>query len=157
MRKAFRCVAASVGPALFALAVPTAAQAPEGAAAMDPEKRLQALEQLAKTLKEADANEDGSTTKEEFATHRAEQFSKLDRNEDGVINKKDKPRRGPVRKKKMGEALAKIIPQYDTDLDGTVTRAEWNAQKRDPFEMLDANGNGAIETTEIPQPPAGEN
>jgi len=149
-------------PALFAAialvpatAIVPAAQAQNADAPgkTSPEQMQKALGQLSKMLKDADANEDGSTTKQEFATHRAEQFSRLDANSDGVINKKDKPRRGPIRKKKRGQALSKVIPQYDTDLDGTVTRAEWNTLKRDPFEMLDANGDGAIETAEIPAVP----
>lgn len=139
--------------ALLLSAGPAMAQDAPDPANMDPEKMQEALGQLTKMLKDADANEDGSTTKEELAKHRANQFSKLDRNDDGVINKKDLPR-GPVRKKKFGEALEKVIPQFDTDLDGTVTRAEWNTQKRDPFELLDADGNGAIETSEIPALPA---
>ncbi|MEE4537705.1 MAG: hypothetical protein V2J51_04340 [Erythrobacter sp.] len=142
----FSCLA---GAALFA-AAPLAAQPGD----MDPEKMQAALEQLTKMLKEADANEDGSTTREEFARYRADRFSKLDRNGDGVVNGKDAPR-GPVPKKKFGEAIDKASAQFDTDLDGTVTRAEWNAMKRDPFEMLDANGNGAIEASEIPSLPAG--
>jgi len=145
--------ALSISAALTFIAAPALAQDAASMADRDPEQMQKALGQLSKMLKDADANEDGSTTKQEFATHRAEQFSKLDANSDGVINTKDKPRRGPIRKKKMGEALAKVIPQYDTDLDGTVTRVEWNTLKADPFELLDANGDGAIETAEIPAVP----
>ena len=147
----FCSLAVTVGLALASPIAPAFAQEE-----MSPEQMQKALEQLSEMLKDADANEDGSTTKEEFAKHRGEMFSKLDRNEDGVINKSDVPKRGPVRKKKMKEAIAKVVPQYDTDLDGTVTRVEWNTQKRDPFELLDANGNGAIETDEIPTLPPAE-
>ena len=132
-------------------AAPLAAQDGPNPEDLDPEQMAKMLEQLGKMLKDADANEDGKTTKAELTEHRAEMFSKLDRNDDGVINRKDKPR-GPVRRKKFGEVLDGVIPQFDTDLDGTVTRTEWNTQKRDPFELLDANGDGAIETSEIPTP-----
>ncbi|MEO0590411.1 MAG: hypothetical protein AAFZ11_07600 [Pseudomonadota bacterium] len=135
--------------ALFAGNVPASAQDAANPADMDPEQMAQALEKLTKMLTDADANEDGKTTREELAKARGDQFSKLDRNDDGVVNSKDKPR-GPVRRGKFGEALEQVTNQFDTDLDGTVTRAEWNTLKVDPFEMLDANGDDAIDQSEIP-------
>ena len=135
--------------ALLAGGASVAAQDAPNPADMDQEKMAEQLETLTKMLTDADANEDGKTTREELAMARGDQFSKLDRNDDGVINSKDKPR-GPVRRGKFGEALEKVTKQFDTDLDGTVTRAEWNTQKVDPFEMLDADGDGAISQSEIP-------
>ena len=135
--------------ALIAGGASVAAQDAPNPANMDPEKMAEQLETLTKMLTDADANEDGKTTREELAKARGDQFSKLDRNDDGVINSKDKPR-GPVRRSKFSEALEKVTKQFDTDLDGTVTRAEWNTLKMDPIEMLDANGDGAIDQSEIP-------
>lgn len=141
---------ALLGAAAWAL--PAAAQDAPATAQMEPAQMEKRLAQLTKMLTEADANEDGKTTKEELAKHRADQFSKLDRNSDGVVSTKDKPR-GPIMKKKYSEVFDQVVPQYDTDLDGTITRAEWNTMKRDPFAMLDANGDGAIEhKSEIPTP-----
>ena len=135
--------------ALIAGGASLAAQDAANPANMDPEKMAEQLETLTKMLTDADANEDGKTTREELAKARGDQFSKLDRNSDGVVNAKDKPR-GPVRRGKFSEALEKVTKQFDTDLDGTVTRAEWNTLKADPFEMLDANGDDAIDQSEIP-------
>ena len=135
--------------ALLAGVASVSAQDAPNPANMDPEKMAEQLEKLTKMLTDADANEDGKTTREELAKARGDQFSKLDRNDDGVINSKDKPR-GPVRRGKFSEALEQVTKQFDTDLDGTITRAEWNTLKADPFEMLDANEDGAIDQSEIP-------
>lgn len=137
--------------ALMAGSASVTAQDAPNPANMDPEKMAETLEKLTKMLNDADENEDGKTTREEFAKSRADQFSKLDRNDDGVINSKDKPR-GPVRRGKFSEALEQVTKQFDTDLDGTITRVEWNTQRVDPFEMLDANEDGAIDQSEIPSP-----
>lgn len=110
------------------------------------------LAQVNELLADADADKDGTVTRSEMAKHRADQFSKLDRNDDGVVNKKDKPR-GPVRKRKFGEALEKIVPMYDTDQDGTMTRAEWNAPDKDIFSKLDRNGDDIIDASEMPPKP----
>ena len=151
MTKTLTAKAALAACALVVGMSPLAAQDAPAPADMDPEKMAEMLEKLTKMLTDADANEDGKTTKEEFAQHRGEMFSKLDRNDDGVINRKDKPK-GPIRKKKYSEALDAVLPQFDKDLDGTITRVEWNTMERDPFAMLDANGDGAIEKSEIPSP-----
>lgn len=154
MTKRISLLAQASCAALMTIAAATSAafaQDMPNPAEMDPEKMAEQLERLTKMLTDADANEDGKTTREELAKARGDQFSKLDRNDDGVINNKDKPR-GPVRRAKFSEALEKVIPQFDADLDGTVTRAEWNTQEIDPFEMLDADGDGAISQSEIPTP-----
>ena len=131
----------------LALAVLACAGAPALAQQPSPEQ----LEQVTKMFKEADANDDGKTTREEMNAHRANTFARLDMNSDGVVNASDKPR-GPVRAKKYGEAFGKVVPQFDKNGDGTLTKQEWNTQEMDVFGMLDANGDGAIETAELPNP-----
>lgn len=149
MTKSLFLKASLASLAFLAGNAPAIAQDAASPADMDPEQMAEALETLTKMLTDADANEDGKTTREELAKARGDQFSKLDRNSDGVVNNKDKPR-GPVRRGKFSEALEKVTKQFDTDLDGTVTRAEWNMLKADPFDMLDANGDDAIDQSEIP-------
>lgn len=114
------------------------------------------IEQVTNLLKEADANEDGKTTRAELDAHRADMFDKLDRNNDGIVSEADKPRLR-IPRKKFNEAYDKVVPKFDKDGDGTLSKAEWNTQEVDIFELLDANGDGAIAASEIPSaPPADE-
>ena len=126
-----------------------AALSPVPAAAQEPEQ----LEQLTQLLKDADANGDGKTTRAELDQHRADIFAKLDTNDDSVVTKGDVPR-GPVRKAKYSEAFDKIVPKFDKNGDGVLTQEEWNEQDVDIFALLDADGDNAIDASEIPSPPA---
>ena len=102
-------------------------------------------------MREADTNDDGQITAEEFAAANpdapADLFTHLDQNEDGVLTPDDRPegRRGP----------GMDIGRCDTDEDGQVTEDEFAAANPDApadlFTHLDQNGDGVLTPDDRPE------
>jgi len=98
---------------------------------------------------EADLNGDGKTSRAELNQHRAQMFAKLDRNEDGTIDRSDRPRL-PILQRKYDPAFKQVSSIFDSNDDGRVTLDEWNRSDPDIFALLDANGDGMIARSELP-------
>ncbi|MBA4040431.1 MAG: hypothetical protein C0474_01235 [Sphingobium sp.] len=116
-----------------------------GSARPSPEAR----EKIAKMMIEADLNGDGKTSRAELNQHRAQMFAKLDRNEDGTIDRSDRPRL-PILQRKYDPAFKQVSSIFDSNDDGRVTLDEWNRSDPDIFALLDANGDGMIARSELP-------
>jgi Ca2+-binding EF-hand superfamily protein len=109
----------------------------------------QTIDRVARLIQAADANADGDVTQDEFRAFRAKQFPRLDRNKDGMISIADVPERlqNRIRDKiENGDVIAgfdldgnkqvsreefergptKIFDTYDTDKDGTISKAEFS-------------------------------
>jgi len=107
------------------------------------------------TFEEVDANADGKLTKEEMADHRRTQFMKLDGNGDGQVSEAEM-REGMMAKsedrmeKRINQMMkrhdangdkqlsvdeikpkraGKMFDRVDTDKDGAISRAEFDAMK----------------------------
>lgn len=111
----------------------------------------EALEKIAEMMTEADLNGDGKTSRAELNQHRAQMFAKLDRNEDGVVDKADSPKI-PLAKRKFEPAFEQVKSIFDSNKDGRVTLAEWNRTDPDIFALLDANEDGVVTRSELPTP-----
>ncbi len=135
--------------AFFALLVVTSL--PMSAAAQSVEPRPEMLEKVAKMMIEADLNGDGKTSRRELDQHRAEVFARLDRNADGTIDRNDRPRL-PIMQRKYDPAFRQVSSIFDRNDDGRVTFAEWNRSDPDIFALLDADGDGMIARSELPDP-----
>jgi hypothetical protein len=96
----------------------------------------------------SDANSDGKITRDEFRGARAKTFGKLDRNSDGFVDEKDKPRRLRARQQD-DERMAALRKELDTDGDGRVSRAEFDSGPMPAFERADANKDGELDADEI--------
>lgn len=112
-----------------------------------------------KRLKKWDADQDGSVTRTEFdlahqkwpTPRRDKVFKKLDRNGDGVIDRRDRP------SKREGDRL---MASLDLDRDGRVTPDEWAAaphlekvpqeRRERMFQRLDKNGDGVLSKEDRP-------
>lgn len=109
----------------------------------------EALGKIAEMMTEADLNSDGRTSRVELNQHRAQMFAKLDRNEDGTIDKQDSPKI-PSAKRKFEPAFAQVKSIFDSNEDGRVTLDEWNRSDPDIFAMLDRNEDGSVTRAELP-------
>lgn len=88
----------------------------------------------------ADANNDGSITREEFLARPAAAFDRLDANHDGVISGAERPARGDGPRGERGDHRA----EFDANNDQQISRAEWTAMGDRMFQHLDSNNDGRI-------------
>lgn len=101
----------------------------------------------AKMLKQADANKDGIVTSAEAKANRAKIFGKMDRNDDGKVNKSDRP--SLAGKGKFDKAFAKASASADANRDGTITQSEWESAQSAQFRKLDLKKDGKLDKTEM--------
>jgi EF hand len=98
----------------------------------------------------ADANHDGNITRAEFDAARGGHFTQMDANHDGSLSADERPQHGPPPGAAPGGGdHAAHGPRGDTNGDGVISRAEFDAQGADMFARLDADHNGAISQAEI--------
>ncbi|MBL8270670.1 EF-hand domain-containing protein [Steroidobacter sp.] len=99
-------------------------------------------------LEKADTNKDGSVTREEYIAARAERFTKLDRNSDGVIDSSDVPEQLAARRQKKGGGDF-LLEQFDTDGDGKVTREEFVNGPTLLFDRADTDKSNVLDPQEL--------
>ncbi len=89
----------------------------------------------------ADANHDGAITRAEFEAARAARFTQMDADHNGTLSASEMPQR---RAQPAGGQL-----RGDANGDGSVSRAEWDAEGARMFSRLDANNDGSISQAEL--------
>jgi Ca2+-binding EF-hand superfamily protein len=122
-------------------------------------------------LKSADLNKDGVIDQTEFQQSRDKWFADLDTNKDGYVTadelkafgdkmhaewakkhadqaSNDKPADA---NKKRGDFSQRILERVDSDKDGKISKAEFDAEGSKLFAKLDENGDGKIAANEMPQ------
>ena len=121
-------------------------------------------------LKSADLNKDGVIDQTEFQQSRDKWFADLDADKDGFVTadelkafgdkmhaewaKKHGDQAGaskPDADKKHGDFSQRILQRVDTDKDGKISKAEFDAEGSKLFAKLDDNGDGKITENEMPQ------
>ena len=107
-------------------------------------------------IAQADANHDGNITRAEWDAARAARFTQQDANHDGSLSADERPHRGPPPGGQPqaggpfpGGGEHHGMMNADTNNDGVVSRAEYDAQSAAMFQRLDADGNGAISAAEL--------
>lgn len=97
----------------------------------------------------ADADSDGSVTREEYIAARSEQFTKFDRNSDGYIDSTDVPKRLAARREQNGGGGHSMMGQFDADGDGKVTKEEFVNGPTTIFDRADTDGNSVLDAKEL--------
>jgi Ca2+-binding EF-hand superfamily protein len=96
----------------------------------------------------ADANHDGTITRAEFDAARAARFLQMDADHNGSLSAAESPRWGSG----QAQPTAAGGPEHvrgDANGDGSVSRAEWDAESTRMFSRLDTDNNGAISQAEL--------
>jgi Ca2+-binding EF-hand superfamily protein len=93
-------------------------------------------------LDNADADHDGTVTRQEFSSARTAQFSNLDRNGDGVFDDSDAGGRG-------GKRAAALRSRLDANGDGKVTREEFVSSPAPMFDQFDTNHDDVLDAKEL--------
>ncbi len=91
-------------------------------------------------LKQMDANQDGTITREEWKG-KPRGFERIDRNGDGSISREETTMAGGGRGKRQ-------LKQMDTNNDQQISREEWKGSA-EAFGQLDANNDGILTTEEL--------
>lgn len=96
---------------------------------------------------EADADSDGQVTRTEFQAMRDRNFSKLDRNGDGIVSPSDFPRLAKIRPDAYRRVTA-MVEQADANGDGAVSHQEMVNSRAMMFDMADRDRNGIVTKAE---------
>lgn len=100
-------------------------------------------------LMEADANKDGRITREEAQASRAAAFDRLDSDKDGFISAADRQSDAPAEAGRAAGRRQAAFLRLDGDGDGRVSRQEFVNRETRGFDRIDANKDGAIDSTEM--------
>ena len=95
---------------------------------------------------DADANKDGGIDRAEFDARRAAHFKSIDGNGDGLATAEEMKAFHEKQRQAMGESFFKRL---DTDGDGKILSAEWQAASLKKFGKLDSSGDDAITADEL--------
>ncbi|MFT3728289.1 MAG: hypothetical protein QM759_10750 [Terricaulis sp.] len=104
-------------------------------------------------IAQADTNHDGNITRAEWDAARAARFTQQDANHDGQLSGDERPHWGDHPPPPAGGPPPgggehhRMNP--DTNNDGNISRAEFDAQSTEMFNHLDADHNGTISAAEL--------
>lgn len=103
---------------------------------------------------QADANNDGTVTRQEFDAGRDARFAQMDANNDGQLARDEMGgmRGDRGRGGRGGHGGGRhMLTRADANSDGNITRDEFLAGPTERFQRMDANNDGVITAAERPQ------
>lgn len=101
---------------------------------------------LISRMDQADTNSDGNVTRTELIEWRKANFTRFDRNRDGVLSDADIPRF--VRNTSIGVQFNDLKTQFDANRDGRVTRDEFIGAPTILFDVADINRDNVLTRSE---------
>ncbi|WP_448502235.1 EF-hand domain-containing protein [Sphingomonas sp.] len=105
----------------------------------------QSGDQMATMLARADTNRDGAVSRSEFAAARTAMFDRLDRNNDGYVDSRDRPR---LMGSRFDQAYGALL-QADANGDRRISRAELRDAPAPGFDAADTDQDGVLSADEI--------
>lgn len=113
-----------------------------------------------RAMTRADTNGDGLISKAENRAAVEARFARMDANGDGTLAADERGKKGMGKRGGRRGAMADTgsapkaggMMKADTDGDGAISRAEFDAQSAARFAKMDANQDGKIDATEQPKP-----
>lgn len=102
---------------------------------------------------QADANNDGVLTRQEFDAGRVAHFTRLDANTDGQLSREEMRAMRGDRHHRGRRGGMHGLRGADANNDGNITRDEFLSRPLQRFDRLDANDDGVIGAAERPQRP----
>jgi hypothetical protein len=106
-----------------------------------PQPQPKGARNLAKMLRQQDANSDGKLARAEWKG-KPQVFDRLDQDRDGFLT--------PTEMADLGSQRRNALNKLDADNDGKVARTEWKGKPRG-FDRLDVNGDGFLTAEELAQ------
>jgi Ca2+-binding EF-hand superfamily protein len=113
-------------------------------------------------LARVDTNGDGLISKAEYRAMAEARFARMDADKDGIVEAgegrkamgKGKWKRGGERRGPGGPGMGagghgKAMAKLDTNGDGAISKAEFDARSAQRFAKLDTNGDGKIDAAEM--------
>lgn len=104
----------------------------------------------AKFLKRFDKDNDGKISAAEWPKDGRLKFEKADANSDGFVTGEEMAQAHKPREGGKGDPAGRLA-KLDTDKDGKLSLAEWNAMGDKMFARLDDNKDGKISADEMPK------
>jgi Ca2+-binding EF-hand superfamily protein len=99
-------------------------------------------------IEQADANQDGKVTRQEYIDARAAQFARMDRNGDGVVDDTDSRER--ANQSAVGKRVAAAMRgRIDTNSDGKISKDEFVSAPTMLFDRFDADKNSELDAKEL--------
>lgn len=99
-------------------------------------------------MKNADADKDGTITKDELDKSYEAKFNKYDLNKDGTVTAEEVQKKMSERFEKRAK---KMTRRFDKNRDGKVTKEEFMENAADRLYRMDLNDDGKISKDEMPK------
>jgi hypothetical protein len=109
---------------------------------------VQAQSREGSAMEQADANQDGKVTRQEYIDARTAQFARMDRNGDGVVDDGDSRERAD--QSFLGKrAAAAMRGRIDANSDGKISKDEFVNAPTTMFDRFDADKSGELDAKEL--------
>ncbi|WP_421852404.1 EF-hand domain-containing protein [Oricola sp.] len=104
---------------------------------------------MGRMIKQADADEDGVITYEEFSAVGVGRFTDADANGDGNISADEIV--AAMERERVQRRAERMIKRFDANEDGVVSLEEIETRQQKLFALADRDDSGAIEADELPK------